>query len=199
MGESELKTALQREGEAQVRELWQEAEATVAKRCKEIAAELVHLRAETDRQVQAETAVLSSNLRFKAQARAMECCLRAEAALEERLLHLARQLLPELASAERATLWKTLCEELPMDDWAFLKVHPADLQMAANDFPAAVIESEETLGGGLVATSADGMIRVDNSLCCRMMRAWPDLLPKLMNVLRKQVDKDEVARTDTTC
>jgi vacuolar-type H+-ATPase subunit E/Vma4 len=198
MGEAELKKALQREGEAQVGNLWQQAEAAVAIRRKELEAERLQLRVETDRQLQAQVTVLRNDLLFEAQTRAMGCRLHAETALEERLLLLARQLLPELANDDRSALWKVLCEELPDADWTTLKVHPADHKLADRDFPAAEIERDETLGGGLIVTSADGMIRVDNSLSCRLLRAWPDLLPKLLGELRKLVNDDETAHTDKT-
>ena len=198
MGEAELKNALQREGEAQVGNFWQQAEAAVAIRRKEIETERLQLRAETDRQLQAKVTVLRNDLIFGAQALAMGHRLHAEAALEEHLLLLARQILPELASDDRSALWKGLCEELPEADWTTLKVHPADHKLADCDFPAAEIERDETLGGGLIATNADGMIRVDNSLSCRLMRAWPDLLPKLLGELRKLVNNDETAHTDKT-
>jgi vacuolar-type H+-ATPase subunit E/Vma4 len=196
MGESELKRALQREGEEQICNFWQQAETVVALRRKEIKAELMQLRHETDRQLQGEATELRNNLLFEAQTRAMGCRLHEEAALEERLLHLARQLLPELASNGRAVLWKKLCEELPESDWMTIKVHPADQTLADQDFPAARIESDETLGGGLIVTNAEGTIRIDNSLNCRLLRAWPDLVPKLLGEFHKRVDNDETARTD---
>lgn len=188
MGEAELKIALQREGEAQVRDFWQQAEAAVETRRKEIEAELTQLRTETDCQLQAETTALRNNLLFAAQTRVLEGRLHAESALEERLVALARQLLPELASDGRSKLWELLCEELPAAEWAVLKVHPADQKLAGHDFQTAEIECDEALGGGVIVTNADGMIRIDNSLGCRLMRAWPDLLPKLLTELRARVD-----------
>jgi hypothetical protein len=198
MPESELKIALQREGEAQVRDFWQQSETAVATRRQEADEELLRVRGETDRQLQAKAAVLSNTLRFAAQSRVMACRLRAEAALEERLLLLADQLLPALAGTDRASLWQALLAELPAADWTTLKIHPADRQQAGRDFPAAVIDSDEALGGGLIATSADGMLCIDNSLRCRLRRAWPDLLPQLLGELRKRVDNHETADTDTT-
>ncbi len=188
MGEAELKRALQREGEAQVRDFWQQAEATVASRRREIEAERVQLRTEADCQLRTETTVLSNNLLFAAHTRALEGRLHAESALEERLLVLARQILPELANDDRSRLWQASCEELPAADWTRLKVHPADQEFAGRDFPTAAIECDEALGGGLIVTNADGMIRIDNSLDCRLLRAWPDLLPKLLSELRKLAD-----------
>jgi len=47
-------------------------------------------------------------------------------------------------------------------------------------------------------TNAEGTIRVDNSLSCRLIRAWPDLLPDLMKDLREQVDSNATACNDTS-
>ena len=95
-------------------------------------------------------------------------------------------------------MWQALRAELPATDWTSLKVHPADQELAEADFPTAAIDCDDTLGGGLVATSADGAIRIDNSLSCRLLRAWPELLPPLLAELRKLVDNDEAAENDTT-
>lgn len=198
MAESELTTALQREGEAQIRDIWQQSEATVAARRREIEAEVARLRAETDRRLQSEISTLRNNMHFDAQTRAMKHRLYAEKALEERLLLVANQMLPGLASTDRAALWKALCAELPSAEWAACRIHPADSKNATCAFPAAEFEHDEALGGGLIVTTADDMIRIDNSLKCRLMRAWPDLLPKMLGELREQVDNDGTAHTDTT-
>ncbi|TFG89515.1 MAG: hypothetical protein E4H17_00535 [Gemmatimonadales bacterium] len=198
MSESELKRALQQEGEARMRGFWQEAETTVAAQRLEVDTRRDQLRSATDRQLQAESALLRNTLLFSAQARALECRLRAEAALEQRLLLLAHPLLPKLAEDDRAGLWQALRGELPATDWTAIKVHPTDRELAERDFPAAAIACDEAIGGGLVATSADGAIRIDNSLSCRLQRAWPDLLLPLLDELRKLVDNHATAAPHTT-
>jgi vacuolar-type H+-ATPase subunit E/Vma4 len=198
MGETELKRALQREGEEQIRGFWQNAEAGVAARREETAAELAQLRAETDHRLQTEGTQLRNDLLFAARTRAMECRLHAEAALEECLRRLGQQMLPELAGGNQASIWEALRAELPAADWAALRVHPADRERARRAFPAAAIEDDAALGGGLVATCADTTLRVDNSLACRLLRAWPDLLPQLLAELRELVENDETAHSDTT-
>lgn len=197
MGESELKLALQREGSTQVAEFWQQAESFVTSRRQESETKVQHLRAETDRQLHAELATLRNNLLFEAQTRAMAYRLHAEAALEERLLCLARQLLPGLAGDNREALWRTLFEELPSNDWTTVTVHPADQALADRDFPAATIEHNEAIGGGLITTNTKHTIRIDNSLSCRLLRAWPNLLPDLLTEIRQLVSEDETTCSDT--
>jgi vacuolar-type H+-ATPase subunit E/Vma4 len=193
MGESELKIALQREGEEQVRGFWQAAEERVATRRRELEAGQEQLRLEADRQLQREVSRLRNSLLAEAQTRAMACRLHAEAGLEERLQVLATQLLRELAEENREALWQALCAELPSAEWSKVTVAQADRVLAARAFPAAEIEIDDALAGGLIATSAGGSVRVDNSLGCRLLRAWPDMLPQLMSELRQMVDKDETA------
>jgi vacuolar-type H+-ATPase subunit E/Vma4 len=192
MGASELKIALQREGEEQVRAFWQAAEEKVAKRRQELKEEQEQLRLEAERQLQSEVSRRGNSLLAESWRKAMASRLHAEALLDKRLQGLAAQLLTELAEKNREALWQALCAELPPAEWGKITVSLASQALAVRDFPAAEIELEETLAGGLVATSSSGM-RVDNSLGCRLRRAWPDLLPQLVSELRRLVDEDETA------
>lgn len=196
MAETELKTALRRAGEERIHSAWLEAEVLVAERRAALDAACARLRDETDRQLQAGATRLRNTLLFAARSRAMACRLHAEAALEKRLLVLAGELLPELAGSRRASVWAALCAELPQADWVALRVHPADHALAVAAFPAALIEDDAALGGGLIAVNADAIIRIDNSLDCRLSRAWPDLLPQLVSELRSLVDEHETADAD---
>ena len=193
MGESELKIALQREGEEQVRAFWQAAEEKVAKRRQELRDEQEQLRIEAERQLQSEVSRRRNRLLVKSRLQAMASRLHAEALFDERLQGLASQLLTELTEKNREVLWQALCAELPSSEWSKITVSQADKVLAARTFPAAEIELEETLAGGLIATSRDSGLKVDNSLDCRLRRAWPDLLPQLMSDFRRLVDRDETA------
>jgi V/A-type H+-transporting ATPase subunit E len=198
MGESELKTALRHEGEVRAREFWQQSEAAVEKRRKEIEAELDRLRAEAGRSRQAEETVLRNKLLSEARARATGCRLHAEAAMESHLLEIAGRVLIEMARTSRREVWQALSRELPDYEWTNLTVHPEDLEVARQTFPSAAIACAEAIGGGLVANDAEGTVRIDNSLSRRLLRAWPDLLPNLMKDLRERVDRDAASRNDTT-
>lgn len=198
MGESELKIALRREGELLIRDFWEAAETGVVQRREAIDAELEQLRDQADRASQAELAGLRSTLLFEARARAMQCRLHAETAMQERLLKLARESLTELGGTERVELWQALLRELPSSVWTRVRVHPLDRSMAEDSFPEAIIDCDEAISAGMIVSDAEDMVRIDNTLNCRLMRVWPDLVPKLLEALRKQVDTDEVAAPDTT-
>ncbi|MDH3544533.1 MAG: hypothetical protein OEM65_05360 [Desulfuromonadales bacterium] len=192
MGESELKIALQREGEEQVRAFWKAAEEKVAKRRQELKEEQEQLRLETERQLQSEVSRRRNSLLAESRMQVMASRLHAEALLDERLQGLASQLLTEFTEKNRDVLWQALCDELPSAEWGKITVSQASQGLAARDFPTAEIELDDAIAGGLIATSSSG-VRVDNSLVCRLRRAWPDLLPQLMSELRRLVDSDETA------
>ena len=198
MGISELEIALRQAGEARARAFWEQCEAVVEKRRKEIAAEIEHLRDATGRSLQTEEQRLHNHLLFAARARATVCRLQAETAMELRLLKMADRLLGEMVGNARKLIWQALCRELPEYSWTNLKVHPEDLALAREAFPEAAIECDAAIGGGLVATDAQGSIRIDNTLSCRRSRAWPDLLPNLMKDLRERVDRDANSCHDIT-
>ena len=109
MGESELKIALQREGEEQVRAFWQAAEEKVAKRRQELKEEQEQLRLEAERQLQSEVSRRRNSLLAQSRMQAMASRLQAEALLDERLQGLASQLLAELAGKNPEALWQALC------------------------------------------------------------------------------------------
>lgn len=190
MGEAELKIVLRREGEEKARTYWQDAEGMIAARRREVEAALVKLRDETDRLLQSETARLRSNLLFDAQEKCRKRELLAETELEKRLLEMAKTLLPELADADREGTWTALVSELPAGNWTSVKVHRKDAVRAKASFANANLVEDDAIGGGMIVTSADGSIRIDNSLRCRLLRAWADLLPGLMAALRKEVENN---------
>lgn len=193
----ELETALRQDGEARARAFWQQAEAAVEKRRTEINAEVERLREDTGRTLQAEQARLRNNLLFEAKARANGCRLQAEAAMQLRLRNMAGRVLGAMVDKARQKIWQALYRELPEYPWSKIKVHPQDLAFARRAFPAATIECDEAIDGGLVATDAKGAIRIDNSLPCRLSRAWPDLLPNLMQDIRLRMDSNATSRPDT--
>ncbi|MDG5469171.1 V-type ATP synthase subunit E [Deltaproteobacteria bacterium IMCC39524] len=187
-----MKIALQREGEEQVRAFWQAAEEKVAKRRQELKEEQQLLRLEAERQLQSEVSRRRNSLLAKSRRQVMASRLHAEALLDERLQGLASRLLTELTEKNREVLWQALCAELPPAEWGKITVSQASQGLAARDFPTAEVELDDAIAGGLIATSRSG-VRVDNTLACRLRRAWPDLLPQLMSELRRLVDSDETA------
>jgi len=198
MGERELQAALQEEAEGQVRQAWTAAEQAVAARRGEVAARLEQLRELAARRQGAAVARLRDDLLHRARQEARQVRLLAEVELAERMLRLAGALLPELAERGGDRLWQALYAELPPLAWARASVHPADATRAAATLPQAEVATAVALGGGLVVDSADGLIRIDNSLACRLARSWPDLLPQLLAALYLDVGRDATVDADTS-
>lgn len=184
MGRQEFLVALQREAD--------EAVAAIDART---AAEEVRLRQETDerlvtlrgQQLQQQGALCGSvrqTLLAAASREASLTRLRAEHALTQRLRERSRVCLGRIGVADPERLFRQLAAELPEGDWQQVRVAAADVSRAAALFPAAIIVTDDSLVGGLVATAADGSLVVDNSLATRLTKLWPELLPKLMSALR---------------
>ncbi|MDH3998915.1 MAG: hypothetical protein OET90_08750 [Desulfuromonadales bacterium] len=190
MGETELRKALQQQNAEQIEALWREAEAAIEAERQQGAASLQQLCEQDQRRLDDEIKALRSNLMFAAQTRALECRLHAEAALETRLQQLARKLLPALA--ETKGVWQALLRELPDIEWRDIEVAPAHEDLARKKFPAATLSVKKSLGGGLVVTGKTGTIRIDNSLEGRLLRAWPEMAPKLMLALHKEIEPERV-------
>jgi vacuolar-type H+-ATPase subunit E/Vma4 len=189
MGEHELQEALRVRTQEQIRLVWQTAEAAVTTRRAEVGE---HQRAVLESMAQ-ELATAAAGERRKVLA-AAERKLRQQrlatvATLESRLHALAVQLLPGLGMAEDRRLWQALAGELPAAAWQHVRVHPEDLGQARQAFPAAVVEGDATLAGGLVATTADGRIVLDNSLAGRLQLAWSELLTPLLAAVCAEGDQ----------
>jgi len=89
MGEHELQEALRREAEEKIRALWQEAEALVAARRTELTTALEVRRTELERQQEANCAKIRRQALTLAEQKARQQQLTVDAALEQRLRHLA--------------------------------------------------------------------------------------------------------------
>lgn len=179
MSRAELLAALRRDGEEQLQRLRSEAEkrraalaAATADRCRA-------LRADAETRWECEARREQERCRRQGCGRARAILLQADATLATRLKEEARALLPELAESA-PQLFCACAAELPSLPWARVRVHPRDREQAAALFPAAEIESDAQLAGGVVALGDAGRIVVDNSLVKRLDRCWDDLLPLLL-------------------
>lgn len=189
MGEHELQEALRVRTQEQIRMVWQAAEAAVATRRDEIEQRRQTMLELLTREL--DTAITGERRKLLAAAERVvrQQRLAALASLEGRLHPLAVQLLPALGMAEDRRLWLALAGELPAAEWQHVCVHPDDLDQARQTFPAAVVEGDAALAGGLVAATADGRIVLDNSLAGRLQQAWPELLTPLIAAVRAEVDQ----------
>lgn len=193
MSQQELMASLQRAAEKEIAALWQATEQ-----------EAQRLRAQAQQQQQALRDELLSAAEQQAAKQAaardqlalrQERSLRleAEAALAERLVRLARELLPQLRGGDDRQIFTALATELPPVRWGALRVHPDDLPLARQLFPEVEIAADQRISGGLEAVTADGGLRVVNTLEKRLQRLWPQLLPQLRKEVYAILDRPGTA------
>jgi hypothetical protein len=190
MGEHELQEALRARTEEQIQLLWQAAETAVATRRAEVGEQQRSVLEAMARELATAAAGERRRLLATAERGLRQQRLAALAALEVRLHTLAGQLLPALGRGKDRRQWLALAGELPTAAWQRIRVHPDDLDQARQTFPAAAVEGDATLAGGLVAITADGRIVLDNSLAGRLRLAWPELLTPLIAAVCAEVDQD---------
>jgi vacuolar-type H+-ATPase subunit E/Vma4 len=176
---------LKAKGEQQIAGLWREAREEVERFRAEAEQRLT---GEQDRcnlaGTEAERAVQRRRT-MAARRRAETIITRAEQELNARLLTLAREMLDGEWPGDRANLLTRLAAELPPDGWGRIRVNPADAGTASALFPGAAIVSDPQIPGGLVATSRDDRVTIDNTLSTRLNRIWSRLAPKLLQEASK--------------
>ncbi|HEY6874298.1 MAG TPA: V-type ATP synthase subunit E [Geobacteraceae bacterium] len=186
MGYRELIDALRREGEEKGAALRRETDAEAARLEESAAGRAGRLREEFERRLAGAVADQRREFLANARKKGELALLAAENALAERLGRIAQNSLPLLREDDPERLFTLLAEELPPADWERVTVNPADAGVARRLFPAAEIVADGAVTGGIVAVDSGGRLRVDNTLEKRLERGWPELLPSLMEELRRE-------------
>lgn len=185
MGQHELLAALHREGEELASSLRSKAEAE----SEAIRADAARRLDELQVAYEERRGKLCSDRRRDILARAERDSaivrLKAEHELARRLRERADTLLRRLRDNNGDVLFTLLAAELPGIAWDRVRVGPGDAALAKKLFPAAAIESDSSIVGGLEAVSADGCLTVVNTLEVRLERIWPELLPRMVSELRE--------------
>ena len=198
MGKDELKKALADEAEERIRALWAVAETEIDGLRGQVALQREEQAAKSARQLDKAVAELRTACHQQALEEGRRAILEAETDLAERMLGVARTLLPQMIAAKRSTWLKCLAEELPDHPWEEVRVSPADLDQAVELFPGAQVIPEEALAGGVIVTAGGGRLRVDNSLEKRLERRWPEILPMLFAEIRRKAAEDDNTPATTT-
>jgi V/A-type H+-transporting ATPase subunit E len=187
MGYKELVEALKTEGEEKILTIRQQAETEVeaikadaAKRIEEIQAE--HERTLTIAIKEQADAIVSD-----AAAEVRVIRLRAEKELSDRLYRQALSSLYLLREKRHSEVFDALVKELPRYQWEVLKVNPADVTIAKTRFPDAEIIPDPMITGGLEAMDKEGRIRIINTFEKRIERAWPEILPALIEEIEPEL------------
>ncbi|HEX9021645.1 MAG TPA: V-type ATP synthase subunit E [Nitrospirota bacterium] len=180
MSGKELIESLRKTGDKKILILRQEAEAEAGKLRAEVAARIERMRADNARVRSARVnAVLSAGV-SEANNRARHAKLLADKALAERLFAVAGSSLRQLRNEGYLRAFEKLARELPSLRWQVVRVNPLDVDFAKRYFPAAEVLPDEHISGGMDASAEKGAVRVINTFEKRLERAWPDLLPRLI-------------------
>ncbi|MCK4536739.1 MAG: hypothetical protein KAT93_06975 [Desulfuromonadales bacterium] len=198
MGQQELKRALVREAEERIRSLWADAEDEIAALRNKVAEQNKAADADAAKERQDALATLRAESWQRSVATERRAGLDAETLVLARLLALAGELLPALVADDREGWFAALADELPEYAWEEVRVHPDDVPHAAKAFVKAEVVADDTIAGGLIVSGDAGRIRVDNRLAKRLERLWPDLLPQLIDEVRKKESLDDAVPPETT-
>ena len=183
MGYRELTDALRSDGDEKVRQIRQATEAEADRIRGEAAARIRKLQDDYGRRQESATAAETDIILAEAERQAALIKLEAEKVLAGRLYTLAHGTLARLRDARYAELFAALVEELLPCQWQTVRVNPADSELAKASFPGAAIETDSGITGGMEVIAEGGRVRVVNTLEKRLERAWPELLPRLLNAI----------------
>jgi vacuolar-type H+-ATPase subunit E/Vma4 len=180
MARSVLIESLRSQAARDVQAVGEAARAEAERLRVDLAAALQQERINLDLAAAAEVRRLETEGATAAEHRARELRAGAAVRLAERLLALARAELPQLRGGAPARLFEALARELPLRRWQRVRVNPADVELAARQFPDAAVDVDPAISGGMELECEDGRIRVSNTLETRLAIAWADLLPRLI-------------------
>lgn len=194
MGQPELAAALRRSGEEQAREIWAEAERQAAVAAQRAERQRQQLRSKARHRRRALLAEQLASERLAADERLRRNRADLHRSLSEKAQRQAGAQLPVLdTNRPRAELFAAFAAELPDCAWEEIRIAAADEQTARQRFPAARVQVDEQTAGGLLALAGQGRITVDNRLETRLRRAWPNLLSRLWQRLRAELEADDAA------
>jgi V/A-type H+-transporting ATPase subunit E len=188
MGYEALFAELRRLGEERRQALWREAEEVAARERQQAAVDLEQERRQAEQRCAAVCAQRRREIGLAAAQESRRLKGLAEAALAERLLRIARRVMPVLQDENRALVFSRLAAELPPREWEKVHVNPADVVRGRDFFPQAEVVADGGIAGGLEALAASGRVRVINTMEKRLERAWPMILPAIFQDLRVIAD-----------
>jgi len=188
MGCEELIEALRKEADEKVRDIWVEAEKEAGKVRADISLRLETLRqgiaAEKSSEEESEKVLLEAQNRVKMTR------LTSEDMLCSRLYSLAASSLHILREQGYEDIFRKLALELPSFGWRKVRVNPDDPILAQKLFSGAEVITDSNITGGMELESEGGGIWVVNTLEKRLERAWPLMLPALMEKIYREVSKN---------
>ena len=191
MSREKLTEALLDKRDDRARSLWHEVEQQADRYRQEAKDRCAEQRLEAERRHEAKLGQQRDRLDSRTAKRRRRTRLLAEEIFSSQLRQLALEQLQVLLTEDRAGSIQFLSAELPERDWQQVIVHPDDQKQAAKLFPGCTILTDPALFGGVIASTADGTICVDNSLIRRLDQAWPELCGSLLDELQSREGTDD--------
>ena len=192
MSREKLTEALLDKRDARARELWQDVEQQADRYRQEAEDRCSEQRLDAERRHEAKLGQQRDRLDSRTGKRLRRTRLFAEEIFSTQLRQLALELLQGLLTADRAGSLQRLAAELPERDWQQVTVHPDDQKQAAQLYPGCTVLTDPALLGGVIASTSDGDISVDNSLIRRLDQVWPELCGSLLDELQSREGTDDV-------
>ena len=193
MGLEELINTLRKNGQKQIDDIWQTAESEAESLRQKIAAA-------TDEIMQNHAEQLSSACQRSRRSIFSEADIMTRGkklltyrSLDRALLDAAYKQLPGLRQQNYDDVFASLVAELPETEWEKILVNPKDRTLAAKFFPEEIIDPDPSISGGLIATTADSKIIVDNTFKKRLDKKWFHLLPAIIAKIEKKYGESESA------
>lgn len=187
MSEHALIAEVRRQAQQDIERAWREARLEIEARRATSERLVAEARATADRAHRELTAACQQEADAAAESTARRIRAEARAALEARLYSVAASQLQRFRGERYPELFARLVADLPDRRWERAYVHPDDEALARACLPGVEIVGDRTVEAGLAVETANGRVRVTNTLRTRLDAAWPDLVTALMRDLREEL------------
>jgi V/A-type H+-transporting ATPase subunit E len=185
MGGEELIESLRKEASEKMREIREEAEKEAERMREDVSLRLEALQ--QDEAAGRSSGEEPARVLLDAQNRVRMIRLSSEDRLSGRLYSLAASSLHMLRAQGYGDIFHRLALELPSHVWRNVRVNPEDSGLAKKFFPDAEIIADSNVTGGMEVEAEGGGVRIINTLEKRVERAWPLMLPLLMDDIYRKV------------
>lgn len=182
----ELIAALREDAEKQVAALWDTARSRAEQSRVQAEQSLALARTEADEDTRDYAQRLQERVTAEAKAEAEQIRMAARESLADRAWRLACGDLQALRAERYDAVFAALAREIPPGLRRYVRVNPADRELAHRHFADAEVQPDEEIAGGMATETRDRRVRVDNTLRKRLARAWPDILPELISDILKE-------------
>jgi len=180
MSQEILIQELHRKSSDKIREMWNEAKKKAERMRSVQEEEYAQIKKTQDGRLQEIMRDVAAPIIHNAEIQALQTVDDAMRKLAERLYEMAQATLPQVREKDYRELFAALVRELPESKWESVKVGEPDKELARSFFPDAEIRTDPSLVGGFVVSVDNGRYQVINTLERRLEKAWPYVLPSLI-------------------